>query len=81
MHEKIKKQVREAMKFREELKLSVLRSMLTAFTNELVATKRKPQEELPDEEVVQVIRRLAKQRKESIEQFTKGNRPELAERF
>ena len=53
--------------------------MLTAFTNELVATSRKPQEMLTDEEVVAVIRRLAKQRKESITQFVAGAREDLAE--
>ncbi|PIP87369.1 glutamyl-tRNA amidotransferase [Candidatus Campbellbacteria bacterium CG22_combo_CG10-13_8_21_14_all_36_13] len=78
LHEQIQKEVQEAMKAREELKLSVLRGMLSSFTNELVATKRKPTEKLTDDEVIGVIRRLAKQRKESIEQFRAGNREDLA---
>jgi len=78
LHEQIQKEMQSAMKAREELKLSVIRGMLSSFTNELVATKRKPTEKLTDEEVIAVIRRLAKQRKESIEQFRAGNREDLA---
>ena len=68
------------MKAREALRLSVLRDMLTACTNQLVATKRTPQEILPDEDALAVIKRLTKQRKDSIEQFRKGGREELAEK-
>jgi hypothetical protein len=52
--------------------------MLTAFTNELVATSRTPQDILKDDELLGVIKRLAKQRKESIVQYEAANRPELA---
>lgn len=68
------------MKAREELRLSVLRGLITAFTNELVATRRKPDEKLTDEQALTVIKRGVKQREDSIEQFTKGNRPELADK-
>lgn len=68
------------MKARQELRLSVVRGMLAAFTNELVATKRTPQDVLSDEEALAVIKRLAKQRKDSIEQFRKGNREDLAQK-
>jgi uncharacterized protein YqeY len=44
-----------------------------------VATKRMPTDMLTDEEVLNVIRRAVKQRKDSIDQFEKGGRPELAE--
>lgn len=67
-----------AMKAREALKVEVLRGLMAACTNELVALKRLPTEELSDEQVLTVIRREVKKRKDSIEQFTKGNRPELA---
>ncbi|KKR45382.1 MAG: hypothetical protein UT90_C0003G0005 [Parcubacteria group bacterium GW2011_GWA1_40_21] len=63
---------------KDTVRLTVLRGLLTAFTNELVATKRKPQEELSDEEIITVIRRAVKQRKDSIDQFRKGGREELA---
>jgi uncharacterized protein YqeY len=69
-----------AMKAKDELKLTVLRGALTAFTNELVAKGKKPSDQLEDAEALAVLKRLAKQRKDSIEQFTAGNRPELAER-
>ena len=79
LHESIKGELKDALRAKDEVKLRTVRGMLTAFTNELVATSRKPQEVLTDEEVIEVIRRLAKQRKESIEQFRAGSREDLAE--
>lgn len=75
----IRSEIKDAMLKKETLRLNVLRGMIAAFTNELVAQKKKPQEELPDEDALNVIRRLVKQRKESIEQFIKGKREDLAE--
>ncbi len=69
-----------AMKAKDELRRDTLRGALTAFTNELVAKGKKPTEELADAEAVTVLKRLAKQRKDSAEQYTKGGRPELAEK-
>lgn len=77
LHEQIKSSVKEAMLAKDEVRLRTIRGILAALTNELVATKRKPQDLLPDEDCLNVIRRLVKQRKDSIEQFTKGNRPDL----
>lgn len=62
---------------RDAVRLEVLRGMSAAFTNELVAKGQKPQEMLSDEAAMAVIMRLAKQRKDSIEQFTKGGREDL----
>lgn len=78
LHETIKDTLKEALKAKEAVRLQTVRSMLTAFTNELVATGRKPQDWLNDAEVLTVIKRLAKQRKESIVQYEAANRPELA---
>jgi uncharacterized protein YqeY len=78
LHETIKDTLKEAMKAREEVRLRTVRGMLTAFTNELVATGRKPQDWLNDTEALAVIKRLAKQRKESILSYESNNRPELA---
>ena len=61
----------------DALRLKAFRAMSSAFTNELVAKNRKPNDMLSDEEVIAVITRLAKQRKDSIEQFKKGNREDL----
>ena len=79
LHQDIKSQMIEAMKAKDALRLSVIRGLLSSFTNEAVAKKRKPDEELSDEEVLGVISRAVKQRKDSIEQFEKGNRQDLAE--
>lgn len=79
IHETIKGSIPEALKQKDEVKLRTLRSLVTAMTNEVVAKKRKPDEFLTDEEALAVIKRAANQRKDSIEQFEKGGRPELAE--
>jgi len=80
LQQQIKDEVKKAMLAKDELRLSTIRSLVAAFTNELVAKKRKPTEDLTDEEVLDLIRRGVKQRKDSIEQFTKGGRADLAER-
>ena len=77
LHETIKNGIKEAMMAKDALRLKAFRAMSAAFTNELVAKNRKPQEMLADEEAISVITKLAKQRKDSIEQFKKGNREDL----
>ncbi len=78
IHTDLRTTLKEAMKAKNEVLLRTVRSIMTACTNELVATSRTPQSELTDEETIAVIKRLAKQRKESILQFEAANRPELA---
>ncbi len=73
--EQIQKQMTEAMKAKETLRLSVLRGLKTALKNKEIEKMRA----LNENEEIQVLQTLVKQRKESIEQFTKGGRPELAE--
>jgi uncharacterized protein YqeY len=75
----IKESIKDAMRAKDEVRLMVLRGLSTAFVNELVASKRTPQEELEDQQALAVIKREAKKRKDSIEQFVNGGRPELAE--
>jgi len=79
LHESIKSELKEAIKTKEEVRLRTVRSLLSMFTNELVATKRTPQEFLTDDEVMSMIKRAAKQRKESITQFEAAGRQELAD--
>jgi uncharacterized protein YqeY len=79
LQEKIKENIKNAMLARESIKLDVLRGIMAAFTNELVAKSRKPQDILTDEEALAVITRLGKQRKDSIDQFEKAGRTDLAE--
>ncbi len=75
----IKENIKQAMLAKEPIKLEVLRGMSSAFMNELVATGRKPADELTDEEALAVITRIGKQRKDSIEQFEKAGRMDLAD--
>jgi uncharacterized protein YqeY len=79
IHETLKKSIPETLRAKDEVKLRTLRSLVTAMTNEVVAKKRKPDEFLTDEEAVTVLKRAAAQRKDSIEQFEKAGRNELAE--
>ncbi|MEX0652271.1 MAG: GatB/YqeY domain-containing protein [Candidatus Paceibacterota bacterium] len=76
--ENIRSEMIVAMKAREEVKLRVLRGLLSAFTNELVSQKKKPDEALDDASALLVIKRAVKQRQDSIEQFEKGKRDDLA---
>jgi len=78
LHTDIKSQLKDALKAKDEVRLRTIRNMLTVFVNELVATGKKPQDMLGDEEALAVIKRLAKQRKDSIEQFRNGRREDLA---
>jgi uncharacterized protein YqeY len=77
LHEQIKNGIKDAMMKKDTVLLETLRGMVAAFMNELVSKGRKPNEMLVDEEVLVVITKLAKQRKDSIEQFKKGNRDDL----
>lgn len=79
MHDKIQEQIPDAMRAKDGVRLTTLRGVLAAFTNEVMTLKRKPQDKLTDSEAVTVIRRLVKQRKDSIEQFKKGGRQDLAD--
>ncbi len=66
--------LKSAMRAREELKMSVLRLLLSAINYAEIAQQKK----LDDGGILQVIQKEIKQRRESIEAFEKGNRPELA---
>ncbi|HZY62555.1 MAG TPA: GatB/YqeY domain-containing protein [Edaphobacter sp.] len=74
--EKIQTDIVAAMKSRDEHRLTTLRMVKSALKNKEI-DKRQP---LTDAEESQVLTTLIKQRRDSVEQFTKGNRPELAEK-
>jgi hypothetical protein len=80
IHTQLREEMIKAMKARQALRLSVLRGLLSSFTNEAVSKGRKPDADLTDEEAMAVIKRAGKQRKDSIEQFEKGGRADLAEK-
>jgi uncharacterized protein YqeY len=67
-----------AIKARDELRTATLRMVLSAITNEEVSGAAARQ--LSDDEVLKVLAREGKKRREAAEAFTAGNRPELAER-
>jgi len=75
----LKEAMKAAMKNKEPVKLTVIRGLISAMTNEAVAKGKGPEGILSEDEVLTVITRAAKQRKDSIEQFQKGGRPELAQ--
>ncbi len=79
LHQQIKEQIKDAMKAKDTVRLGVVRGLVASFTNELISLKRMPDSQLSDEEVLNVIRRAVKQRKDSIDQFTKGGRMDLVE--
>jgi hypothetical protein len=70
----IQKDIVASMKARQELRLSTLRMVKTALKNKEI-DKREP---LDEREEMQILSTLIKQRHESSEAFTKGNRHELA---
>jgi uncharacterized protein len=76
MIEQIQKDITEAMKARDEQRLSTLRMVKSALKLKEVE-KMSP---LDDKESQQILTTLIKQRKESIEQFTKGGRQEMADK-
>lgn len=73
----IKEEIKEAMRAKDSDKLTTLRGLVAGFTNELVSSGKTPQDEITDEIAMTVIKRQAKQRKDSIEQFTNGGRDDL----
>ncbi|MBU0547333.1 MAG: GatB/YqeY domain-containing protein [Candidatus Omnitrophica bacterium] len=77
LEEKILNNYKEAMKSRDTLKSSVLSFLRADMLNQATAKKKN---KLDDLEIVIVIKKQIKQRQDSIEQFTKGNRLEMAEK-
>jgi uncharacterized protein YqeY len=74
--ERIQSDLTAAMKEKDELRLSVLRMMKSALKNKEIEKVRP----LDDLESLQVLQTMVKQRRESIDQFTKGGRKDLAEK-
>jgi uncharacterized protein len=75
----LKEMMKDAMRAKDTVKLAVVRGLISNMTNEAVTKGYGPDGVLTEDEVLTVVMRAAKQRKDSIEQFTSGGRPELAE--
>lgn len=82
MKDKVQQDIKDAMRSKDELRLSVLRMLSSAIHNrELEKRAKSGQEEaLNKEETVAVIRSEVKKRKDAIAEFEKGGRKELAEK-
>jgi uncharacterized protein YqeY len=78
LKDQLRSDLTAAMKARDELTLATLRMTLTAIGNEEVAGKEA--RELSDDEVLKVVAREAKKRREAAEGFTSGGATERAER-
>ncbi len=76
MFSKLKIELLKARKQKDKLKVSVVSYLLSAIQNKEIALRGKG-EKLSDEDVIEVINRQIKQRKESIEQYTEGGRDDL----
>ena len=74
--ERVQKEMVDAMRSKQELRLSTLRMMKAALHNKRIDKRA----DLDEKEELQVFTTMIKQRKDSIEQFEKGNRPELAQK-
>lgn len=75
----IREQLKLAMKEKNQDALDTFRSVISAFTSELVASGKTPQDEVTDEIAQKVIQKIIKQRQDSISQFEAGGRNDLAE--
>lgn len=77
LHQTIKQHTKESMIAKDETRTLVLRGIQAEIQKELIA-KKSAATEATDDEALAIIKRLVKQRKDSIDQFMKGGRPELA---
>ena len=76
LQDKIQSDIAESMRTKDSLKLGVLRMMKAAVMNKKVEKMK----DLDEPEVLAVLNSLVKQRKDSIDQFRKGGREELAQK-
>ena len=79
LHQRVASDLKEAMRAKHATKLGVLRMLKSALKYAAIA-KSGAEAELSDAEAIQVIRKQAKQRQDSIESFEKGGRSELADK-
>jgi uncharacterized protein YqeY len=79
LQERVDSDLKDAMRAKDATKLGVLRMLKSALKYAAIA-KSDAEAELSDAEAVQVIRKQAKQRQDSIESFEKGGRAELADK-
>lgn len=79
LRQKIKDEIKDAMIKKDTVRLMTLRNLVDAVSKEYVVKGIKKDEEVTEEDVIVLVKRLVKQRKDAIDQFIAGGRPELAE--
>ncbi len=86
LHQTIKDQIKDALRAKDTIRLDALRGLNALALNEILASKAPAssgsgapasQDLLPDDRILALIKKSVKQRKDSIEQFTKGGREDL----
>ena len=79
LHQTIKDQIKEALRAKDTIRLDALRGLNALAQNELLTSKDSTgsNDTLPDEKILALVKRSVKQRKDSIDQFTKGGREDL----
>jgi uncharacterized protein YqeY len=75
----IRERLKDAMRSKDQVALDTYRGIISAFTNELVAAGKTPQDEVTDDIALAVIKKTIKQRKDAIQQFEAAGRNDLAE--
>ena len=79
LQEQMKENMKAAMKEKNMPAVMTYRGLMSAMTNEVVASGKSPDTPVDDEMAMTVLTREAKKRKDSIAQYTDAGRPELAE--
>jgi uncharacterized protein len=77
LREQFSDQLKAAMKARDTLRVSVLRMIMAKLKDTDIAARPKGVTAVPDEEVLTMLRGMVKSRRESVELYRKGNRPDL----
>src|SRR6185437_7162770 len=72
----IESDLKDALKARDQIAVDTLRGLKTRIQNEQIAKMK----ELAEADIISLIRSEVKRRKEAVESFTTGNRPEMAEK-
>jgi len=80
LHQQIETDLKSSLKSGDKEKTGVLRFLISAIKNFQIEKKAQDKKYLSDEDIVSVLRRQAKQRRDSIDQYEKGSRADLAEK-
>ena len=80
LHQTIEADLKTALKSGEKEKAGILRFLISAIKNFQIEKRMQGKQYLPDEDIVLVLKRQVKQRKDSISQYEKGGRKEMAEK-